>query len=380
MSTEYKPHPEDALSHVEEPATVYPVNPPTKSLDLLGWARSNLFGSIPNTILTLVALFLLVETLPPLINWAFISSVWSSATPHALRADGVGACWAVVQNKYRFILFGLYPYEEQWRPLVSTLLYIFAVAVSCNPRFWSRRLLAVWAVVVFGSGILMWGGILGLPYVENEKWGGLPLTLMLSVLGIALAFPLGILAALGRRSDLPVIRSVSVVYIELVRGVPLISVLFMASVMIPLFLPEGVTINKLLRAFIGIVLFTGAYIAEAVRGGLQALPRGQYEAADALGLGYWQKTRLIILPQAIRLVIPPLVNQFISMFKDTSLVFIVGLFDLLNTVKTALTDPLWRPYYVEAYVFTALIYFLFCYFMARYSQYLERHLNTGVRR
>ena len=195
-----------------------------------------------------------------------------------------------------------------------------------------------------------------------------------------MAFPIGILAALGRRSDLPVIKSVCVVYIELIRGVPLISVLFMASVMLPLFLPEGVTIDKLLRALVGITLFTGAYLAEAIRGGLQALPPGQYEAADALGLGYWQKTRHIVLPQAIRMVIPPLVNQFISMFKDTSLVIIIGLYDLLTTTKTAMTDPAWRVFYVEAYIFTALIYFAFSFFMSRYSLYLERHLNTGVRR
>jgi general L-amino acid transport system permease protein len=228
--------------------------------------------------------------------------------------------------------------------------------------------------------VLMWGGVFGLTFVSNDQWGGLPLTLILSVVGMVLSFPLAILLALGRRSDLPAIRAVCVGFIEFVRGVPLVSVLFMASVMFPLFLPDGVTIDKLLRAQVGIILFTAAYLAEAVRGGLQAVPRGQYEAADALGLGYWQKMGLIILPQALKISIPPLVNQFISMFKDTSLVIIIGLFDLLTTAKTALSDPQWRPFFVESYTFVALIYWGFCFFMSRYSQFLERKLETGHRR
>ena len=255
----------------------------------------------------------------------------------------------MIDEKHRFILFGLYPYDQQWRPLLAVVLFIVAIVVSCYPPFWRPWLAALWRPS-FSSpcGVLMWGGVFGLAFVANGRWGGLPLTLILSVVGIVGSFPLAILLALGRRSEMPAVRSVCVGFIEFVRGVPLISVLFMASVMFPLFLPEGVTINKLLRAQVGIILFTAAYLAEAVRGGLQAVPRGQYEAADALGLGYWRKTLLIVLPQALKIAIPPLVNQFISMFKDTSLVIIIGLFDLLTTAKTALNDPPWRPFYVEA--------------------------------
>jgi len=227
---------------------------------------------------------------------------------------------------------------------------------------------------------LMRGGTLGMSYVEPELWNGLPLTLILSVVGMVFAFPLAILLALGRRSRLPAVRAICVAYIELVRGVPLITVLFMASVMLPLFLPTGMTIDKLLRAQSAFILFAAAYLAEIVRGGLQAIPRGQYEAADSLGLGYWRRTRLIILPQALALVIPPLVNNFIGAFKNTSLVLIIGMFDLLGATNAALTDANWRGYSVEAYVFVAAIYWTFCFFMSRYSQMLEREFNKSRQR
>jgi general L-amino acid transport system permease protein len=214
--------------------------------------------------------------------------------------------------------------------------------------------------------------VLGLTYVENERWGGLTLTLLLSTIGLAAAFPLSILLALGRRSEMPVIRALSIVYIELIRGVPLISLLFMASVMLPLFLPGGVTVDKLARAQIALILFAAAYLAEVVRGGLQAIPRGQYDAAAAIGLGYWGAMRSVILPQALRIAVPPLVNTFIGFFKDTSLVLIIGLFDLLSTLKVALTEPQWSGFGVEAYLFAALVYFAFCYAMSRYSRRFER--------
>jgi general L-amino acid transport system permease protein len=220
-------------------------------------------------------------------------------------------------------------------------------------------------------GVLMWGGVLGLPYVESERWGGLILTLLLTSFGLAFAFPLGVLLALGRRSNLPLVRALCVAYIELIRGVPLISVLFMASVMLPLFLPAGVSIDKLLRAQIALILFAAAYLAEVVRGGLQAIPKHQYEAADALGLGYVQKTLFIVLPQALRIAVPPLVNTCIGFFKDTSLVLIIGLFDLLSTIKLSLSDPAWTGFGVEAYLFAALVYFAFSYAMSRYSRTLE---------
>jgi general L-amino acid transport system permease protein len=220
----------------------------------------------------------------------------------------------------------------------------------------------------------MWGGVLGLPYVENQRWGGLILTLLLTTFGLALAFPFSLALALGRRSDLPAIRAICVGYIELVRGVPLVSLLFMASVMLPLFLPQGVSIDKLLRAQIALVLFAAAYLAEVVRGGLQAIPRGQYDAADALGLTYWKKNFSIILPQALRISVPALVNTFIGFFKDTSLVLVIGLFDLLATIKLGLTEPAWSGFGVEAYLFAALVYFVFCFAFSRYSRRFE---NSG---
>jgi general L-amino acid transport system permease protein len=371
----------EIASHVEEPleATLSPPRRRGSGFGALGWAKDNLFSSPFNTVLTLLALAVLFWALPPLINWALIKATWTGADPQACRAAG-GACWALIEAKHRFILFGLYPYDEHWRPLLATGIFLAAIAASCDERFWNSRLVLLWGLVLPACGILMWGGLFGLTFVENAKWGGLPLTLILATVGIVAAFPLAVLLALGRRSDLPAVRAVCVGYIELVRGVPLVSVLFMASIMFPLFLPEGVTIDKLLRAQAGIVLFTAAYLAEAVRGGLQAIPKGQYEAADAMGLGYWRKMRLVILPQALRLVIPPIVNQFISCFKDTSLVIIIGLYDLLTTAKTALTDPPWRPFYIESYIFAGLIYFAFCFFMSRYSQYLERRLDTGHKR
>jgi general L-amino acid transport system permease protein len=367
-----------AAADVEEPSAAASPRQARPPLRLLGWARENLFGSVPNTVLTLLALWLLWEVVPPLLSWGLFKAQWAGDGA-ACRESG-GACWALVTQRHRLMLFGLYPYDQHWRPLLATAIVIALLATSTLRRFWRPGLLWAWAggfAVIAG---LMWGGFAGMPYVETAQWGGLPLTLALAVLGIALAFPFSILLALGRRSDLPAIRSLSVGYIELVRGVPLVSVLFMASVMFPLFLPEGVTVDKLLRALVGIVLFTAAYLAEAVRGGLQAIPRGQEEAADALGLPYWRKMRLVVLPQALRLVIPPIVNQFISCFKDTSLVTIVGLYDLLAATKAALADPEWRPFFVEGYVAAALVYWSFCFFMSRYSQWLERQLATGQRR
>jgi len=382
MSRPFEETPDQIFAREEEPSEGHhlPPKPHRRSvLWVLGaWARKNLFSGVLNTLLTLFCLWLLWETLPPLISWAITGAVWQG-DPAACRA-AEGACWAFVEDKHRFILFGIYPFDEHWRPLLAMALFVGGLAVSCYPPFWRAWLAGLWAVLLPVCAVLMWGGVFGLTFVSNDQWGGLPLTLILSVVGMVLSFPLAILLALGRRSDLPAIRAVCVGFIEFVRGVPLVSVLFMASVMFPLFLPDGVTIDKLLRAQVGIILFTAAYLAEAVRGGLQAVPRGQYEAADALGLGYWQKMGLIILPQALKISIPPLVNQFISMFKDTSLVIIIGLFDLLTTAKTALSDPQWRPFFVESYTFVALIYWGFCFFMSRYSQFLERKLETGHRR
>lgn len=357
------------------------LRPPVASIGVLGWLRANLFSTWYNAVLTIVVVWFLIEVIPPLISWALITAHFA-AEPDACRR-AAGACWGFVAEKHRLMLFGTYPFDQHWRPLIAMAVFITLLATSCNRRYWQPLLGVAWLAGLLIMGVLMWGGVLGLTYVENTKWGGLPLTLILSVVGLVVAFPLGVILALGRQSHLPVIRALSIAYIEMVRGVPLISVLFMASVMFPLFLPEGLTIDKLLRAQVGIILFAAAYLAESVRGGLQAVPTGQLEAADALGLTYWQKMRLVVLPQALRITIPSLVNNFISTFKDTSLVVIIGLFDLLGAMRAGLNDAPWRSFYIEGYLFIAVIYFCFSFFMSKYSQYLERDMaeysGTGVR-
>jgi general L-amino acid transport system permease protein len=341
---------------------------------VLRWLRGNLFSSISSSVITLLLLALMTKMVVSFAQWGIWDAVWTvpgnnTAACRALR--GLGACWAVIPEKYRFILFGTYPFDQQWRPALATVIFIALFYVSSRRTFWRRELIYLWVAALVAIGILMWGGIFGMSYVQQDRWGGLPVTLILATFGLAFGFPLGIVVALGRRSKLPAIRSLCVLYVELIRGVPLISLLFMASVMFPLFMPDGVNIDKLLRAQIAIVLYAGAYLAEVIRGGLQAVPRGQYEAADALGLSYWQKSRLIVLPQAIRHVIPPLVNTFIAFFKDTSLVLIIGIFDLLTTAKTAIIDPAWQAFSVEVYAFVGVIYFAFCFAMSRYSRHLE---------
>jgi len=353
--------------------------PPASTAGPVGWMRANLFNSVPNTILTIVAVWALVELLPPFIDWAVFRAVWQAPEGRVCK-DAGGACWAFVTEKHRFMLFGTYPFEQHWRPLAAMFVFVALILITCRKDYWKPWLAAAWAAGLPAVGILMWGGVLGLDYVETSFWGGLPLTLFLAAFGMVFAFPLGILLALGRRSNMPAIKAICIAYIELIRGVPLISLLFMASVMLPLFLPSGVTIDKLLRAQVAIILFAAAYIAEVVRGGLQAIPKGQFEAADSLGLSYWAKTRLIVLPQALRLVIPPLVSTFIGMFKDTSLVTIIGLFDLLNATKTAMVDANWRGFAVEAYLSISVVYFAFCYFMSKYSQGLEQELSKATKR
>ena len=344
----------------------------------IAWVRNNLFSGWFSGLVSLLLLFLIVKWAMGFIEWGVINAVWSvpnNQTQACRDLRGTGACWAVITEKHRFILFGTYPYEEQWRAFLSILVFIGLFIVSAQRAFWRKELGLVWIGALTVIGVLMWGGVLGLNYVPQERWGGLVITLILATFGLAFAFPLSILVALGRRSKLPAIKALCVLYVELIRGVPLISLLFMASVMFPLFLPEGMNIDKLLRAQIAIILFAGAYLAEVVRGGLQTLPRGQYEAADALGLSYWAKTGLIILPQALRLVIPPLVNTFIGFFKDTSLVLIIGIFDLLTAGKTAIIEPAWQGFGIEVYLTVGFIYFCFCFAMSRYSQNLEAELN-----
>jgi general L-amino acid transport system permease protein len=355
----------------------------------VAWARANLFGSWLSTAVTLVLGYLILRAVFAVVEWGVINAIWSvpygptgiADTAVCQNAKGVGACWAVIADKYRLILFGRYPYEQQWRPAIVVVLFIGLFAVSGMRRFWRKELVLIWLATLIAVGVLMWGGVFGLEPVSEDSWGGLPITLILATFGLAFAFPLAVVVALGRRStQLPAVKLLCVAYVELIRGVPLISVLFMASVMFPLFMPAGVNIDKLLRAQVAFILFAGAYLAEVVRGGLMALPKGQAEAADALGLSYWKKTAFIILPQALRLVIPPLVNTFIGFFKDTSLVLIIGLFDLLTMGKVALSDPPWQSFSTEVYIGLAVIYIAFCFAMSKYSRSLERDLNRSRQR
>ena len=333
------------------------------------WVRENFFGTWWQSVITLVVLWLLWKSVPPFIDWAFLDAVWAPDSKRCRASEG--ACWGLITEKHRFILFGTYPYEQHWRPALGSVVLVGLWVFSAFRRFWRWWLGLVWLGGLALIGALMWGGVFGMPYVENERWGGLILTLLLSSFGIVFAFPLGILLALGRRSDMPVVSGLCVGYIELVRGVPLISLLFMASVMLPLFLPSGMTIDKLLRAQIAVIMFAAAYLAEVIRGGLQAIPKGQYDAAHALALPFWRRTYLIILPQALRIAVPALVNNFVALFKDTSLVLIIGLFDLLSTIKISLTEPAWSGFGVEAYLFASVVYFVFCYAMSRYSRSFE---------
>ena len=354
--------------------------PPITSVGAIGWLRSNLFSSWPNGILTLACVYLLILAMPPVIQWAFIDADWIGDSRDACTSGG--ACWVFVNVRFNQFMYGLYPETEYWRINLAAFL-IVALAI---PLFIERFRYKLWlgAFIIFGYPIIAFylfsGGVFGLEHVETSRWGGLTLTLVLASGGMAASFPLGVLLALGRRSSMPIVRSVSVVFIEFWRGVPLITVLFMSSVMLPLFLPEGTNFDKLLRAMIGITLFQSAYMAEVVRGGLQAIPKGQYEAAQALGLGYWRSMGLIILPQALKLVIPGIVNTFIALFKDTTLVLIIGLFDLLAMIEAALADPKWLGFAIEGLTFAAFVYWIFCFGMSRYSMALERKLHTGHKR
>jgi general L-amino acid transport system permease protein len=363
--------------------------PPSGTTGPWAWARANLFSNWWSTAISLLLAYVILRFVSGFIAWAVVHAIWSVPynaqgipdTSTCQNAKGFGACWAIIPDKYRLILFGRYPYDQQWRPAICVALFVGLYAVSAMRRFWRKELALIWIGTLTAVGVLMWGGVLGMPLVTEDYWGGLPITLILATFGLAFAFPLSVLVALGRRStNLPAVKLLCVLYVEIIRGVPLVAVLFMASVMFPLFMPEGVNIDKLLRAQIAFILFTGAYLAEVVRGGLQALPKGQAEAADALGLAYWQKTGFIILPQALRLVIPPLVNTFIGSFKDTSLVLIIGLFDLLTMGKVALSDPPWQSFATEIYITLAIIYILFCFAMSKYSRGLERELSRAHRR
>lgn len=349
---------------------------PVARAGTIDWIRRNFFGGPVSAMMTIVLALAAFYTVPRLIGWALIDSVWTADDPDACRA-AAGACWAVVAEKHRVMLFGTYPYEEQWRGVVVGAILLGLTVASTFRALWSRWLLLAWGIGLAAALLFQMGGVLGLAYVPTSRWGGLPLTMLLFVGTVLVGTPFAVLLALGRRSELPVIKALSIGYIEIVRGVPLVNVLFMASLMFPLFMPEGVNLDKLLRAQLGMIIFYAAYAAEVVRGGLQAIAKGQYEAADALGVSYWERTTKIILPQALRVVIAPLVNDIIRAFKNTSLLVIIGLFDILGGTMAALEDPLWSRFYLEAYLFVGLLYFAFCFSMSKYSQKLERLASQG---
>ncbi|SIQ79062.1 general L-amino acid ABC transporter membrane protein [Rhizobium sp. RU35A] len=365
---------------------------PSSQVGVIHWLRTNLFASAGDTILTLAALALLAYILPGLIQWLFINASWTGADRKAcatvsqggILPDGQsGACWAFVSAKFQQFIFGRYPSSLYWRPMLVMAMFVVLLIPMLMPKapFKGWNALALFIVLPVVAFFLLGGGF-GLQPVETQLWGGLMVTLILSFFGITVSLPFGILLALGRRSNMPVIKMLCVLFIEIIRGIPLITVLFMASVMLPLFLPDGWTFDKLLRALIGVSLFSSAYMAEVIRGGLQAMPKGQFEGADSLGLSYWQKMRLVILPQAIKLVIPGIVNTFIGLFKDTSLVYIIGMFDLLGIVTLNQSDANWSTPVtpVTGYVFAGFVFWIFCFAMSRYSLFMERHLDTGHKR
>ncbi|HSC84910.1 MAG TPA: amino acid ABC transporter permease [Pseudomonas sp.] len=354
--------------------------PPPMSVGALAWMRANLFSNWFNTLLTLLAIYLVWLIVPPILDWAFFSADWSGTTRADCTSDG--ACWVFIQQRFSQFMYGFYPEALRWRVDLTLWLAIIGASPLFIPLMPRKAQYGIAFLLVYPllAYWLLHGGFFGLVEVSSSQWGGLMLTLVIAAVGIAGALPLGIFLALGRRSKMPAIRVLCVTFIEFWRGVPLITVLFMSSVMLPLFLPEGMSFDKLLRALIGVILFQSAYVAEVVRGGLQAIPKGQYEAAAAMGLGYWRTMGLVILPQALKLVIPGIVNTFIALFKDTSLVIIIGLFDLLNSIKRATNDPAWLGMSTEGYVFAALVFWIFCFGMSRYSMRLERKLDTGHKR
>jgi general L-amino acid transport system permease protein len=357
-----------------------PLAPPIERVGALRWMRDNLFNSPLNAVLTFLALWLLWQTLPPILNWAIFDATWQGNSREACAAVS-GACWTFVKVRFGQFMFGFYPPDERWRVILAFALLVVAATPLFIRGFQHKVALGAGVLVIYPviAFYLFHGGAFGLRVVQTPLWGGLFLTLVIAGVGIVSSLPIGVLLALGRRSDMPIVRMLCVGFIELVRAVPLITVLFMASVMLPLFLPAGVNFDKLLRALIGVALFSSAYMAEVVRGGLQAIPKGQYEAAQALGLSYAKMMGLIILPQALRIVIPGIVNTFIGLFKDTTLVLIIGLFDLLGIVKAALTDAGWLGLALEGYVFAGFVFWMFCFGMSRYSMRLERRLSAGRR-
>jgi general L-amino acid transport system permease protein len=341
------------------------------------WVRRNLFNSILNSILTIVVLVLAALILPPLFRWAVTHATISGVSRAACTGDG--ACWTFIRVRFPRFIYGNYPSDQYWRVDLAAVLLVAFCIPALREEMRHRWLWVLLLLIVFPTiaGVLLWGGIFGLPYVDTSRWGGLMLDVIVSFVAVAGSLPLGIILALGRRSQLPVIRTLSVCYIEVWRGVPLLTVLFMSAVVVPLFLPEGVSVDRLLRAMAALVLFNAAYMAEVVRGGLQGVDPGQEEAAHSLGLRWWQVQAFVVLPQALRIVVPGIINTVVDLFKDTTLVTIIGLFDLLGAVEQALKDPAWLGFATEGYVFSALVFFICCYAMSAYGRSMERRLARG---
>jgi general L-amino acid transport system permease protein len=363
--------------------------PPAAARGIAGWVRANLLSSPANIALTLICVVFFAWAVPPVLRFFVFNAVWSGAGREACLASpenpAPGACWAFVRVWFSYFVYGFYPTGERWRVDVFFVALAFGIGWLLWPRAPRREIGAVYFFIVLPllSYVLLYGlPVLGLIEVPTALWGGVLVTIVVSTVGMAFSLPFGILLALGRRSAIPVIRAFSVMFIEFVRGVPLITVLFMASVMLPLFVPERFAPDKLLRALIGVAMFASAYMAEVVRGGLEAIPRGQYEASRALGLSYWRMMALVILPQALRVTLPNIVNTFIGLFKDTTLVFIVGIFDFLRTIEAARGDPRWASpnIAVTGYAFAALFYFACCYGMSRYARRVEVRLARASRR
>jgi len=342
---------------------------PITSTGIIHWLHTNLFAGWFNSVLTILALLLLIKSIPPLVSWAVLDAVWTGG-PEMCKGD-TGACWTFISHKLRVLLIGTYPQEFMWRPLAAGLLLAGVVAATVSGKCKNTVLMGAWPLL-FVVALWLLGGGAGLAEVDQSMWGGLMLSLGLAAVGILFSIPIGILLALGRQSKMLGISTPCIGFIELIRGVPLITILFMASVMMPLFLPEDMQINNLLRVQIGIIMFSSAYIAEVVRGGLQAIPMGQLDAAKALGLNQWMITFFVVLPQALRHVLPSLIGRCIALFKDTSLVIIVGLLDFLGMAKAASQDQVWLGHDAEGYVFCALVYWCICFGMSRYGRSLEK--------
>jgi general L-amino acid transport system permease protein len=357
--------------------------PPASEVGIIGWVNHNLFSSWTNRIITVLTLYFLYLIVPGMLNWLFFDAVLTADSRDDCRAiakaagQDLGACWAFIGKRFELFIYGFYPAEERWRVDLSFIMMLAALVPVLFDNI-PKRKLGLWYSLA-APVIICWlliGGM-GLTPVPTDKFGGFMLTLVIGVTGIVCSLPLGIALALGRQSHMPALRMVCVAFIEFIRGVPLITLLFVASTMLNYFLPPGTTFDLLLRVLIMVTLFSAAYIAEVVRGGLQAIPKGQIEAADSMGLKYWQSMRLIILPQALKISIPGIVNTFIGLYKDTTLVIIIGLLDPLGIGRASLADTKWQGLSTEVYVFVAIFFFISCFAMARYSLYLEKKLHTG---